>query len=73
MELCRKVRLVGSERLCYTHISKDRKTEPNEPFSTIPFAPDPEFVKRVEILEWVRNKCARPGARAALVGLGGVG
>ncbi|KAF2195361.1 hypothetical protein K469DRAFT_545893, partial [Zopfia rhizophila CBS 207.26] len=44
-----------------------------EPFSTVPFAPDPDFVDRPEILAWVRDKCAGPGARAALVGLGGVG
>lgn len=48
-------------------------TRPREPFSTVPFAPDPDFVDRPEILTWVRNKCAGPGARAALVGLGGVG
>jgi hypothetical protein len=44
-----------------------------EPFSTVPFAPDADFVDRPEILPWVSNKCAGPGARAALVGLGGVG
>lgn len=51
----------------------DQPTEPREPFSTVPFAPDPDFVDRPEILAWVRDRCARPGARAALVGLGGVG
>ncbi|USP74607.1 hypothetical protein yc1106_01881 [Curvularia clavata] len=44
-----------------------------EPFSTVPFAPDPDLVDRPAIAAWVRNKCAGPGARAALVGLGGVG
>ncbi|CAI9627914.1 unnamed protein product [Alternaria burnsii] len=44
-----------------------------EPFSTVPFAPDPDLVDRPAIAAWVRDKCARPGARAALVGLGGVG
>jgi anti-anti-sigma regulatory factor len=39
----------------------------------VPFAPDPDFVDRPEILAWAREKCAGPGARAALVGLGGVG
>ncbi|KAF2818105.1 hypothetical protein CC86DRAFT_238310, partial [Ophiobolus disseminans] len=42
-------------------------------FSTVPFAPDPDFVDRPAILAWVRDKCAGAGARAALVGLGGVG
>ncbi|RYN53567.1 hypothetical protein AA0118_g9685 [Alternaria tenuissima] len=44
-----------------------------EPFSTVPFAPDPDLVNRPAIADWVRDKCAGPGARAALVGLGGVG
>jgi hypothetical protein len=51
----------------------ERCARPREPFSTVPFAPDPDFVDRPEILAWVRDKCAKPGARAALVGLGGVG
>ena len=49
------------------------QTRPREPFSTVPFAQDPDFVDRPEILAWVRDKCAGPGARAALVGLGGIG
>ncbi|KAF2788012.1 hypothetical protein K505DRAFT_117610, partial [Melanomma pulvis-pyrius CBS 109.77] len=53
--------------------TQERPTRPREPFSTVPFAPDPDFVDRPDILAWVRNKCAQPGARAALVGLGGVG
>ncbi|CAN9424569.1 unnamed protein product [Alternaria alternata] len=44
-----------------------------EPFSTVPFAPDPDLVDRPAIAAWVRDKCAGPGAWAALVGLGGVG
>ncbi|CAN9459336.1 unnamed protein product [Alternaria sp. RS040] len=44
-----------------------------EPFTTVPFAPDPDLVDRPGIAAWVRDKCAGPGARAALVGLGGVG
>ena len=48
-------------------------TQKREPFSTVPFAPDPDFVDRPEILAWIRDKCAGPGSRAALVGLGGVG
>ncbi|KAJ4374692.1 hypothetical protein N0V86_007565 [Didymella sp. IMI 355093] len=43
------------------------------PFSTVPFAADPDFVDRPAILAWVHDKCAGAGARAALVGLGGVG
>ncbi|RFU31458.1 hypothetical protein B7463_g4861, partial [Scytalidium lignicola] len=44
-----------------------------QPFSTVPFAPDRDFVDRPEILAWIHDKCAGPGARAAMVGLGGVG
>lgn len=51
----------------------DRSTRPRESFSTVPFASDPDFVDRPEILAWVHDKCAGRGARAALVGLGGVG
>jgi hypothetical protein len=44
-----------------------------EPFSTVPFSRDPDFVDRPDILAWIHEKCVRPAARAALVGLGGVG
>lgn len=54
-------------------IPTEPSAQPRRPFSTVPFAQDPDFVERPEILAWVRDKCAGPGARAALVGLGGVG
>lgn len=44
-----------------------------EPFSMVPFAPDPDYVDRPDILAWVRDKCAGNGAQAALMGLGRVG
>ena len=44
-----------------------------EPFSTIPFALDPNFVNRPEILAWIRDKCAGPSSHATLIGLGDVG
>lgn len=43
------------------------------PFSMVPFPPDPDFVDRPDILGWLREKFTGVGARAALVGLGGVG
>lgn len=46
---------------------------PIRPFSTIPFPPDPDFVERLDIISWLRDRGARPGSRVALVGLGGVG
>jgi hypothetical protein len=44
-----------------------------KPIFSVPFAPDPDFVDRSDILAWVRQKLDWPGARAALVGFGGVG
>ena len=55
------------------NIRIDEVTRKREPFSTVPFAPNPDFVDRPDILAWIRDKCAGPGVRAALVGLGGVG
>ncbi len=55
------------------NIRADDATRKREFSSTVPFAPDPDFVDRPEILTWIRDKCAGPGARAALVGLGGIG
>ncbi|KAF2465807.1 uncharacterized protein BDR25DRAFT_294847 [Lindgomyces ingoldianus] len=37
------------------------------------FAPDPDFVDWPKILVWIHNRSAGQGARAPLVGLGGVG
>ncbi|GAB1315236.1 Kinesin light chain 2 [Madurella fahalii] len=39
----------------------------------MPFPPDPEFVDRPDILAWISEKSNLPGARVALVGLGGIG
>ncbi|KAL9629560.1 MAG: hypothetical protein Q9164_006829 [Protoblastenia rupestris] len=44
-----------------------------EPFSTVPFSQDPDFVNRGAILDQLRAVCMCPAARVALVGLGGVG
>ncbi|MCJ1282866.1 hypothetical protein MMC26_002192 [Xylographa opegraphella] len=42
------------------------------PSSTVPFRRDDDFISR-DSLDKVRQICARPASRAALVGLGGVG
>ncbi|KZM21778.1 ADP binding [Ascochyta rabiei] len=42
------------------------------PLSTVPFKRDSDFVTR-DCLDAIRQLCAKPAARAALVGLGGVG
>ncbi|KAL1844194.1 hypothetical protein VTJ49DRAFT_3850 [Mycothermus thermophilus] len=39
----------------------------------VPFPPDPDFVDRPDISEWLKEKSQVPGARAALIGLGGIG
>ncbi|KAL9035008.1 MAG: hypothetical protein Q9214_006785, partial [Letrouitia sp. 1 TL-2023] len=50
-----------------------RPETPPDPSSTIPFRRDPDFVDRETMLDQLNQKCAEPGSRAALVGLGGVG
>ena len=47
--------------------------QPIEPFSTVPFLPDPDFIERPDIAAWLRDKCDQGGSRVALIGLGGVG
>lgn len=42
------------------------------PSSTVPFRRDDDFISR-DSLDKIRQICARPASRAALVGLGGVG
>lgn len=46
---------------------------PPEPLSTVPFLPDPNFVERPEISEWVEAILTGPKPCAALVGFGGFG
>lgn len=43
------------------------------PLSTVPFPRDPDYVHRGQIVNEIRRKLSVPGARVALVGLGGVG
>ena len=52
---------------------QEYRKQQSEPFSTVPFGRDPNFVDRPEILAWIRNTCNGPATRAALVGIGGVG
>ncbi|KAH6871891.1 hypothetical protein B0T10DRAFT_611083 [Thelonectria olida] len=44
-----------------------------QPFSIVPFPPDPKFVERTDILVWLREQTALSCSRAALVRLGGIG
>jgi hypothetical protein len=43
------------------------------PFSTVPFPRDQDYVRRGPLIEQIQTKLSVPGARVALVGLGGVG
>jgi hypothetical protein len=54
-------------------INNEDPAQPCKPFSIIPYQQDPNFVDRSNITMWMREKFARPGGRAALVGLGGTG
>jgi hypothetical protein len=51
----------------------ERTETPPNPLTAIPFSRDPDFVERGAILNQLDLKCASPGSRTALVGLGGVG
>ena len=53
--------------------STEQPKRKGEPFSTVPFGRDPDFVDRPDISSWIREKCAALVTRAAIVGLGGVG
>ncbi|KAJ5502805.1 P-loop containing nucleoside triphosphate hydrolase protein [Penicillium fimorum] len=50
-----------------------RSETPQPPVSTVPFVRDLDFVDRGTLLNQVYDKGTTPGARIALVGLGGVG
>lgn len=43
------------------------------PSIMLPFPRDAHFVERDALLDWMNAKCANPGSRTALVGLGGIG
>ncbi|KAJ5494842.1 P-loop containing nucleoside triphosphate hydrolase protein [Penicillium fimorum] len=55
------------------HLPPERPETPPPPLSTVPFPRDPDFVDRGSLLDQIFEKEATPGARIALVGLGGVG
>ncbi|KAJ5655131.1 hypothetical protein N7507_007081 [Penicillium longicatenatum] len=55
------------------HLPPERPETPPIPLSTVPFARDPDFVRRSSLLQSIHNKSSISGSRIALVGLGGVG
>ncbi|CAN9445301.1 unnamed protein product [Alternaria alternata] len=57
-----------------THIhAPERPETPPQPACFVPFRRDPDFVDRGTLLDQIRQRCAAPASRVALVGLGGVG
>ncbi|KAF3389938.1 Nephrocystin-3 [Talaromyces pinophilus] len=55
------------------HYTAERPETPPRPSLSIPFLRDPDFVDGGTILDQLYRRCAAPGSRTALVGLGGVG
>ncbi|KAL5371985.1 hypothetical protein DPSP01_013848 [Paraphaeosphaeria sporulosa] len=51
----------------------DRPATPPQPSCFVPFRRDANFVDRGTLLDQIRERCAAPASRVALVGLGGVG
>lgn len=43
------------------------------PFSTVPFPRDADFINRKSLMKEIETKLGQPAGRAALVGLGGIG
>ncbi|KAK4892981.1 hypothetical protein LTR49_028535, partial [Elasticomyces elasticus] len=56
-----------------TYLPLERPETPPRPTSNIPFRRDPDFVDRKELNDQIHAILSAGGARAALVGLGGVG
>ncbi|EED22760.1 hypothetical protein TSTA_062470 [Talaromyces stipitatus ATCC 10500] len=50
----------------------ERPETPPAPSLSIPFLRDPDFIDRATILNQLHDRCATPGSKTALVGLGGV-
>jgi hypothetical protein len=50
-----------------------RPPQRREPFSTVPFLSDPDFIERTDVAIWLHDTFTPSGSRAAFVGLRGVG
>ena len=72
LEAISDARMLGVEKSKDTHsISIKQKPRPR-PCSIVPFRRDDKFVYRGALAD-IKERCAQPAARVALVGLGGVG
>ena len=71
------LRLVSREQTlmypCLRSADEMIAERPPKPLSTIPFVRDPDYIHRGRLFDEVQHKLLTPGARVALVGLGGVG
>ncbi|KAF2804598.1 putative kinesin [Mytilinidion resinicola] len=63
----------GASRPSLTSTLLERPETPPDPCAILPFSRDTDFVERGNILDQIHQKCAVPGSRTALVGMGGVG
>ena len=64
---------VRARKVIYANVHTERPETPPQPFATIPFVRDCDFIDRGDILEQVSQRCSEPAGRVALVGLGGIG
>ncbi|RFU76226.1 tpr domain, partial [Trichoderma arundinaceum] len=55
------------------HSIHEHPETPPQPFPSIPFRRDPDFVQRGDVLDRIDQCCSEPAGRVALLGLGGVG
>ncbi|KAH8894307.1 TPR-like protein [Thozetella sp. PMI_491] len=53
--------------------SPEQSETPPQPYASIPFCRDPDFVNRGDLLDQINQICLKAPYRAALVGLGGIG
>lgn len=60
-------------RVLQPSLSVGQLKREREPFSTVPFSRDRDFVDRPNILAWISERCTAQTSYIALVGLGGVG
>jgi nucleoside phosphorylase/tetratricopeptide (TPR) repeat protein len=67
------IRHIPTEKPVTIDARADMSQPAFKPRWVLPLPPDPEFVDRPDILAWLSEKSTLPGARVALVGLGGIG
>jgi len=71
-EVAKRRRRDGGGKMGANLGSNEARIAPH-PSAVLPFGRDSDFVERGEVLNEIDRKCAQPGSRTALVGLGGIG